>query len=103
MDPNERKKNTIQLDELLREYFGEEFVEDINHSNLRLRVRTYAGDEIIVSLSRSTAKRVKRATMILLTAVLGTIGWTKAQDHLRPASPADHAAAENGACAEVKT
>ena len=103
MDPNEREKKTVQLDELLRELYGEEFVKEVNTSNLRLRMRTSAGDEISVSLSPSTAKKTRRATMILLTAALGTIGWTKAHDYLRPAPTAEHVATQNAACNEVKT
>jgi hypothetical protein len=71
----------VTLDELFREYLGEEVVQGIDRSESWLQevtLTTHAGDTFSLRLSRSTARKFRRALIALASSLLGYVAWDKA-------------------------
>ena len=100
MDPNDR--NEVTLDELARRYLGEALVKEIDNSNLRVRVRLPAGDELSVTVTRSTAKTVTRALLAAGVPIAGWIGWNWEAERLLSTRPLEQRASEAPTCSTEK-
>jgi hypothetical protein len=102
MSPNGK---SVTLAELLQERLGEDLLREIDGSERyirRLLLENHAGDQISVTLSRSTAKKVTRAAMILVTSLLGWAAWDVAKGQIGNPPTGGQQTAQTATCETLK-